>query len=202
MKSVGEAMVRNNFQEALQKACQSLEIKRNGLGADGRELKDQNKLLDSLKNASWNRLFHIYDSLKLGLPFKTIQDITKIDKWFLNQINELVFMEKEIQKFSIDDIPKSDLKLMKEKGYVTDKSFILGCLESEVFSKKHELGIKEIISWLTHVPLSLRLLLMIIQHLVMKMNQFLRQRESFVIGSGPNRIGQGIEFDYYVFTGF
>ena len=100
MKSVGEAMgIGNNFQEALQKACQSLEIKRNGLGADGRELKDQNKLLDSLKNASWNRLFHIYDSLKLGLPFKTIQDITKIDKWFLNQINELVLMEKEIQKF-------------------------------------------------------------------------------------------------------
>ena len=99
MKSVGEAMgIGNNFQEALQKACQSLEIKRNGLGADGRELKDQNKLLESLKNPSWNRLFHIYDSLKMGLPFNTIQQITKIDKWFLNQIKELVDEESNINK--------------------------------------------------------------------------------------------------------
>ena len=65
-----------------------MEIKRNGLGADGREIIDQNILLNSLKYPSWNRLFHIYDSFKLGLPFNTIQEITKIDKWFLYQIQE------------------------------------------------------------------------------------------------------------------
>ena len=200
MKSVGEAMgIGNNFQEALQKACQSLEIKRNGLGADGRELKDQNKLLDSLKNASWNRLFHIYDSLKLGLPFKTIQDITKIDKWFLNQINELVLMEKEIQKFSIDDIPKSDLKLMKEKGYADRQiAHILGCLESEVFSKRHELGIKRNYKLVDTCAAEFEAATPYYYSTFGDENESVSsdREKVLVIGSGPNRIGQGIEFDY------
>ena len=200
MKSVGEAMgIGNNFQEALQKACQSLEIKRNGLGADGRELKDQNKLLDSLKNASWNRLFHIYDSLKLGLPFKTIQDITKIDKWFLNQINELVLMEKEIQKFSIDDIPKSDLKLMKEKGYADRQiAHILGCLESEVFSKRHELGIKRNYKLVDTCAAEFEAATPYYYSTFGDENESVssNREKVLVIGSGPNRIGQGIEFDY------
>ena len=97
MKSVGEVMaIGRTFQEALQKACQSLEIGRNGLGADGKELTDQNKILESLEHASWDRLFHIYDAIKLGIPFKTIQSKTKIDAWFLRQIEEMVFLEKEI----------------------------------------------------------------------------------------------------------
>src|SRR6187399_2260898 len=73
MKSVGEVMgIGRNFQEALQKACQSLEIRRNGLGADGKELKNQTELLYSLEHPSWNRVFHIYDSIRLGIPLKTI----------------------------------------------------------------------------------------------------------------------------------
>ncbi|RPH01762.1 MAG: carbamoyl-phosphate synthase large subunit [Amoebophilaceae bacterium TMED152] len=200
MKSVGEAMgIGNNFQEALQKACQSLEIKRNGLGADGRELKDQNKLLDSLKNASWNRLFHIYDSLKLGLPFKTIQDITKIDKWFLNQINELVLMEKEIEKFSIDNIPKSYLKLMKEKGYADRQiAHILGCLESEVFSKRHELRIKRNYKLVDTCAAEFEAATPYYYSTFGDENESVSsdRKKVLVIGSGPNRIGQGIEFDY------
>ncbi len=98
MKSVGEVMgIGRNFQEALQKACQSLEIKRNGLGADGSELKDQQAILKSLGNPSWNRLFHIYDAFKLGIPFKTIEQLTKIDKWFLHQINELFTSKKKLK---------------------------------------------------------------------------------------------------------
>jgi carbamoyl-phosphate synthase large subunit len=78
MKSVGEVMgIGRTFQEALQKACQSLEIKRNGLGADGKELRDQQQILHSLGNASWNRLFHVYDAFKMGIALKTIQSITK-----------------------------------------------------------------------------------------------------------------------------
>ncbi len=200
MKSVGEAMgIGNNFQEALQKACQSLEIKRNGLGADGRELKDQNKLLESLKNASWNRLFHIYDSLKLGLPFKTIQDITKIDKWFLNQINELVLMEKEIEKFSIDNIPKSYLKLMKEKGYADRQiAHILGCLESEVFSKRHELRIKRNYKLVDTCAAEFEAATPYYYSTFGDENESVSsdRKKVLVIGSGPNRIGQGIEFDY------
>ncbi|RMG80375.1 MAG: carbamoyl-phosphate synthase large subunit, partial [Bacteroidetes bacterium] len=107
MKSVGEVMaIGRSFQEALQKACQSLEIKRNGLGADGREWRDQDRIIESLKHPSWNRLFHIYDAIKLGIPIKKIHDLTGIDKWFLYQIEELIALEKEIEKHTIDTIPK------------------------------------------------------------------------------------------------
>src|SRR6056300_828099 len=102
MKAVGEVMgIGRSFQEALQKACQSLEIKRNGLGADGKELKDQDKILHSLKNPSWNRLFHLYDAIKLGIPQSTIYKATLIDPWFLRQIEEMVSLEREIEKFSL-----------------------------------------------------------------------------------------------------
>jgi carbamoyl-phosphate synthase large subunit len=101
MKSVGEAMgIGRSFQEALQKACQSLEIKRNGLGADGKELTNQDQILESLKHPSWNRLFHIYDAFKMGIPFSTIRKLTRIDPWFLNQIEELLELEKEIVNYS------------------------------------------------------------------------------------------------------
>ncbi|MEQ9009107.1 MAG: carbamoyl-phosphate synthase large subunit, partial [Ekhidna sp.] len=146
MKSVGEAMgIGRNFQEALQKACQSLEIKRNGLGADGRELKDQEAILYSLENPSWNRLFHIYDAFKLGIPFKTIHKLTKIDPWFLNQIEELITLEKEIGKYDVNSIPKDLLMEAKQKGYADRQvAHLLGCLESEIYKKRNDLGIKRV----------------------------------------------------------
>jgi len=200
MKSVGEAMgIGNNFQEALQKACQSLEIKRNGLGADGRELKDQNKLLDSLKNPSWNRLFHIYDALKLGLPFNTIHQLTKIDKWFLNQIYELVLLEREAQKFDLDSLPKNVLKLMKEKGYADRQiAHLLGCLESEIFNKRTDLGIKRKYKLVDTCAAEFEAATPYYYSTFGDENESVSsdREKVVVIGSGPNRIGQGIEFDY------
>ena len=200
MKSVGEAMgIGNNFQEALQKACQSLEIKRNGLGADGRELKDQNKLLDSLKNPSWNRLFHIYDALKLGLPFNTIHQLTKIDKWFLNQIYELVLLEREAQKFDLDSLPKNVLKLMKEKGYADRQiAHLLGCLESEIFNKRMDLGIKRKYKLVDTCAAEFEAATPYYYSTFGDENESVSsdREKVIVIGSGPNRIGQGIEFDY------
>ena len=200
MKSVGEAMgIGNNFQEALQKACQSLEIKRNGLGADGRELKDQNKLLNSLKNPSWNRLFHIYDSLKLGLPLNTIQSITKIDKWFLSQIEELVLLEKDILKFDINSIPKDNLRVLKEKGYADRQiAHILGCLESEVFNKRQDLDIKRNYKMVDTCAAEFEAQTPYYYSTFGNENESIPsdKEKIIVIGSGPNRIGQGIEFDY------
>ena len=200
MKSVGEAMgIGNNFQEALQKACQSLEIKRNGLGADGRELKDQNKLLESLKNPSWNRLFHIYDALKLGLPFNTVQDLTKIDKWFLNQINELVLLEREAQNYELDTLPKNILKLMKEKGYADRQiAHLLGCLESEIFNKRIELNIKRNYKLVDTCAAEFEAATPYYYSTFGDENESVSsdREKVIVIGSGPNRIGQGIEFDY------
>jgi carbamoyl-phosphate synthase large subunit len=131
MKSVGEVMaIGRSFQEALQKACQSLEIKRNGLGADGRELKDRDSIMSSLNHPSWSRLFHIYDAFKLGIPFHKIHESTKIDPWFLRQIEALLMLEKDIEKETIETISRSLLMEAKRKGYADRQvAHLLTCLE-------------------------------------------------------------------------
>ncbi|MDB0058270.1 carbamoyl-phosphate synthase large subunit, partial [Salibacteraceae bacterium] len=136
MKSVGEVMgIGRSFQEALQKACQSLEIGRNGLGADGKGITNQDEILHSLKHPSWNRLFHIYDAIKIGIPFKTIHDRTKIDFWFLKQIEELIMLENEIEKYTINALPDALLYEAKQKGYADRQiAHLVKCLESEVFT--------------------------------------------------------------------
>ncbi|MFM9056890.1 MAG: carbamoyl-phosphate synthase large subunit, partial [Bacteroidota bacterium] len=146
MKSVGEAMgIGRSFQEALQKACQSLEIKRNGLGADGKEITNQDVLIDSLQRPSWNRLFHIYDAFKLGMPFSTIRKLTRIDPWFLNQIEELVELEKEIEKHNLDTLPRELLLEAKQKGYADRQvAHLLRCLESQVYAKRTEFAINRV----------------------------------------------------------
>ena len=200
MKSVGEVMgIGRNFQEALQKACQSLEIKRNGLGADGRELVDQHRILESLEHPSWNRLFHIYDALKLGIPFNTIQKLTRIDKWFLNQIEELITVEKELEKFSIDSIPPDLLRTAKEKGYADRQlGHLLDCLESEVFNKRHELGIKRVYKLVDTCAAEFEATTPYYYSTFDSENESISsdRKKVVVLGSGPNRIGQGIEFDY------
>ena len=200
MKSVGEAMgIGRNFQEALQKACQSLEIRRNGLGADGREVTDQQKILESLKNPTWNRLFHIYDAFKLGIPFKTVQNLTKIDKWFLYQIEELIFFEKELEKFSIDDIPVELIRKAKEKGYADRQlGHILGCLESEVYKRRNELGVNRIYKLVDTCAAEFEARTPYYYSSFGEENESVAsdRKKVVVLGSGPNRIGQGIEFDY------
>ncbi|HSY61546.1 MAG TPA: carbamoyl-phosphate synthase large subunit, partial [Cytophaga sp.] len=200
MKSVGETMgIGRNFQEALQKACQSLEIKRNGLGADGKELTNQAEILHSLENPSWNRLFHIYDAYKLGVQSKTIQKLTKIDPWFLNQIEELVTLEKEIQKQSIQTISKEMLKTAKQKGYADRQiAHLLRCMESEVFTKRHEFGIKRIYKIVDTCSAEFEAKTPYYYSTFEGENESVSsdKKKIIVLGSGPNRIGQGIEFDY------
>ena len=200
MKSVGEVMgIGRNFQEALQKACQSLEIKRNGLGADGRELKDQEAILYSLEHPSWNRLFHIYDAFKLGIPFKTIQKLTKIDSWFLSQIEELIALEKEIGKYAAESISRELLKEAKQKGYADRQiAHLLGCLESEIYKKRNEFGIKRVYKLVDTCAAEFEALSPYYYSTFADENESTvsNKKKIVVLGSGPNRIGQGIEFDY------
>jgi len=200
MKSVGEVMgIGRSFQEALQKACQSLEIGRNGLGADGKEVTDQNKLLYSLGNASWDRLFHIYDAMKLGIPFKTIQEKTKIDNWFLRQIEDLIKLEKVIEKYRIDNIPKDLLFEAKQKGYADRQvAHLLKCLESEVYTKREELGIKRVYKLVDTCAAEFEAQTPYYYSTFEFENESIvtPRKKIVVLGSGPNRIGQGIEFDY------
>ena len=206
MKSVGETMgIGRNFQEALQKACQSLEIKRNGMGADGKELKDQDAIMYSLANPSWNRLFHIYDAFKMGISFKTIQQLTKIDKWFLNQIEDLVRVEKEIEKYSVHNIPKILLEEAKHKGFADRQiAHTLRCLESEVYDKRNSLGIKRIYKCVdtcaaefeAKTPYYYSTFGQEGAEVLDNESAVSTKKKVVVLGSGPNRIGQGIEFDY------
>ncbi len=200
MKAVGEAMgIGKNFQEALQKACQSLEIKRNGLGADGKELTDQDKILYSLEHPSWNRLFHIYDAFKLGIPFKTIYNLTKIDPWFLHQIEELILLENEIEKHTIDTIPKKLLLEAKEKGYADRQlGHLMKCLESKVFDKRNELGIQRVYKMVDTCAAEFEAKTPYFYSTFAEENEShpSDKKKIVVLGSGPNRIGQGIEFDY------
>jgi carbamoyl-phosphate synthase large subunit len=201
MKSVGEVMgIGRNFQEALQKACQSLEIRRNGLGADGKELKDQAKLLHSLKNPSWNRLFHVYDAFKLGISFRTIQDLTKIDKWFLKQIEELVDLDETISKFHLDTIPQELMEKAKRKGYADRQiAHLIGCLESEVFDKRrNEMGIKRVFKLVDTCAAEFEAKTPYFYSTFGEENESISsdRKKVIVLGSGPNRVGQGIEFDY------
>lgn len=200
MKSVGEVMgIGRSFQEALQKACQSLEIRRNGLGADGKELRNQDEILKSLEFPSWNRLFHIYDAIKLGIPFKTIREKTKIDEWFLRQIEELVELEKEIEKFSINNLPKDLLFLAKQKGYADRQiAHLLRCLESEVFAKRQENNIRRVYKLVDTCAAEFPAITPYYYSTFEQENESVvsNKKKIVVLGSGPNRIGQGIEFDY------
>ncbi len=205
MKSVGEAMgIGRNFQEALQKACQSLEIRRNGLGADGRELRDQEKIKYSLAHPSWDRLFHIYDAFKIGLSFKSIQNLTKIDPWFLRQIEELIETEHEIEKYDLDDIPKEILLKAKQKGYADRQiAHLLGVKESKVYEKRKAMGIKRVYKCVDTCAAEFAAAT---PYYYSTFNTSLEnpdnesivsdKKKIVVLGSGPNRIGQGIEFDY------
>ncbi len=200
MKSVGEAMgIGRSFQEALQKACQSLEIRRNGLGADGRELREQEEILDSLERPRWNRLFHIYDAFKIGIPFNTIQKLTRIDSWFLRQIEELIQLEKEIEKYTIDSLPRELLMEAKKKGYADRQvAHLLRCLESQVFKKRGEMNVRRVWKLVDTCAAEFEAKTPYYYSTFDEENESIRsdKKKIVILGSGPNRIGQGIEFDY------
>jgi carbamoyl-phosphate synthase large subunit len=211
MKSVGEVMgIGRSFQEALHKATQSLEIKRNGLGADGKGYKDYDTIISKLKNASWDRVFVIYDAIQTGISLEKIHEITKIDMWFLKQYEELYQLEKEISNLKIDNIEYDILLEAKQKGFADRQiAFMLNCLESQVYKKRDELGIKRIYKLVdtcsAEFPAQTPYYYSTFEEKIKTIdNQEFSENESIVsdkkkiivLGSGPNRIGQGIEFDY------
>ena len=210
MKSVGEVMgIGRSFQEALHKATQSLEIKRNGLGADGKGYKDQDLILSKLKHASWDRVFVIYDAIQLGIPLRKIHEITKIDMWFLKQYEELHYLEREIEKYEIDNIDRELLLEAKQKGFADRQiAHMLGCLESEVYNKRVDMGINRVYKLVdtcaAEFPAQTPYYYSTFEQNMVDGGEPFAENESavsdkkkiVVLGSGPNRIGQGIEFDY------
>ena len=211
MKSVGEVMgIGRSFQEALHKATQSLEIKRNGLGADGKGYTEYDQVIEKLTHASWDRVFVIYDAIQMGIPLSRIHEITKIDMWFLKQYQELYQLEKEISKFNIDNLDKSLLLEAKQKGFADRQiAHMLDCLESEVNKKRADMGIERVYKLVDTCAAEFSASTPYYystfeEKMQLKDGESYSENESkvsdrkkiIVLGSGPNRIGQGIEFDY------
>lgn len=201
MKSVGEVMgIGRNFTEALQKACQSLENGKIGLGADGKNWTKTQDILDSLNHPSWDRIFKIKDAMELGVPIHTIQKLTQIDIWFLYQIQDLVKLEKEIKRFTINNIPKELLLLAKTKGFSDlQLAYLLGRIEEdEVYNHRKSLGIKRVYKMVDTCAAEFESKTNYFYSTFSTENESIvsDKKKIIVLGSGPNRIGQGIEFDY------
>ena len=159
MKSVGEVMgIGRSFIEALHKATQSLEIKRNGIGADGKGYTNYQQVIDKLTNASWDRVFVIYDAIKMGISLERVHEITKIDMWYLRQYESLINLENEISTYSLETITKDLILDAKQKGFADRQiAHMLGCLESEVYKKRKSMNINRVYKLLILVLLNLKL---------------------------------------------
>lgn len=211
MKSVGEVMgIGRSFQEALHKATQSLEIKRNGLGADGKGYTNYEQIIEKLTYPSWDRVFVIYDAIAMGIPLSRIHDITKIDMWFLKQYEELYALEKEISTYKIESLPKDLLLEAKQKGFADRQiAHMVGCWESEVYKKREELGVNRVYKLVDTCAAEFKAQtpyyystfeanIRSADGKIYTANDSIvsDKKKIVVLGSGPNRIGQGIEFDY------
>lgn len=211
MKSVGEVMgIGRSFQEALHKATQSLEIKRNGLGADGKGYKNYEQIIEKLTFASWDRVFVIYDAIAMGIPLSRIHEITKIDMWFLKQYEELFHLEREISNYKVDTLPRELLLEAKQKGYGDRQiAHMMGCLESQVYKLREEQNIKRVYKLVDTCAAEFKAVTPYFYSTfeaeiekadgtkyVHNESIVTNKKKVVVLGSGPNRIGQGIEFDY------
>ena len=201
MKSVGEVMgIGRSFIEALQKACQSLETNRLGLGADGRQSRNLEEIMHSLEHPSWDRLFHVKDAFSLGVPMESIRKITHIDKWFLVQIQELVTLEQELKNFTLETISKDFFITLKQRGYSDAQlAWLLGNVtEDEVYKRRRELGIKRVYKMVDTCAAEFPAQTPYYYSTFEDENESVvsDKKKIIVLGSGPNRIGQGIEFDY------
>ena len=203
MKSVGEVMaIGRSFNEALQKACQSLESKRMGLGADGVQNRDLQAIMYGLEHPSADRLFLIKDAFTLGVPIKSIQKATQIDMWFLQQIQNFVKLEQTLRKHHyIDTVRYEEMNQLKKNGYADVQiAHLLGneTTEEEVRAHRKKLNINRIYKLVDTCAAEFEAVTPYYYSTYDTENESISAdtKKIIVIGSGPNRIGQGIEFDY------
>ena len=205
MKSVGEVMaIGRTFEEALQKAIRSLEIGRYGLGCDG---KDREVTMDEIRNGlrypNANRVFYIRYALQKGMSVEEIYELTKIDPWFIDKIRNLVEFEKKLKQIAkrmkISEVPKDILKKAKELGY-SDRQLatIFKTTEREVRKVRKEKGVMAVYKMVDTCAAEFEAKTPYYYSTYEDENEALRsdRKKVMILGAGPNRIGQGIEFDY------
>ena len=201
MKSVGEVMsIGRNFLEALQKACQSQENGRAGLGADKKEWIRTEDILRRLEKASDDRIYRVKDALRLGIPSKSVQKITGIDPWFIAQIKKLVKYEEQLLRYNVaEDIPQDFLLELKQHGYSDAQiAWVLRIKEEEVTRYRKKCGIRRVYKVVDTCAAEFEAKTPYFYSTFEGENESIpsNKKKIIVLGSGPNRIGQGIEFDY------
>ena len=201
MKSVGEVMaIGRNFLEALQKACQSQENNRSGLGADMKEWIRTEDVLKGLETPSDDRIYRIKDALRLGVPVSTVCKLTRIDKWYINQIKRLVTMEDRLMRYNVpEDIPEEFFRELKEHGYSdAQMAWVMRIDESDITKQRYKLNIRRTFKLVDTCAAEFEAKTPYYYSTFDQENESVPSdnKKIIVLGSGPNRIGQGIEFDY------
>jgi len=203
MKSVGEVMsIGRSFTEAIQKACQSLENNAVGLGYYGKSMMHANEILEYLKTPKWDRIFRIKDALMMGISVKSICQATLIDRWFIYEIQKIVAVEKEIAKYKFDSLPIELIKKAKHHGFSDEQicKIMQDGTEDAVYEKRKAAGITRVYKMVDTCSAEFEAktpyFYSSFENNGTNESKVSDKKKIIVLGSGPNRIGQGIEFDY------
>ena len=203
MKSVGEVMsIGRSFTEALQKACQSLENNAVGLGYYGKSQMHAEELIEYIKIPKWDRIFRIKDALMLGVSVGTISKATGIDRWFINEIRKIVDHENEIAKYKLSTLPIEVLREAKDLGFSDQQISLImrDGSDEEVYTKRKAAGITRVYKMVdtcsAEFEASTPYFYSTFEPGNFNESKPSNRKKVIVLGSGPNRIGQGIEFDY------
>ncbi|MCW5592725.1 MAG: carbamoyl-phosphate synthase large subunit, partial [Burkholderiales bacterium] len=197
MKSVGEVMaIGRNFQESLQKALRGLEV-----GVDGFNLKsvDMEKIEDELAYPRAERLWYVADAFGVGMSLEDVHRCTRIDPWFLAQIKDLVDTELAIEKRSLADFTPEELRELKRKGFSDRRlAYLWKTSEQQVRARRHAFGIRPVYKRVDTcaAEFATKTAYMYSTYDEEDEAEPTDRRKIMVLGGGPNRIGQGIEFDY------
>ena len=203
MKSVGEVMaIGRSFTEAIQKACQSLENNAVGLGYYGKSLMHAEEIVEYLKTPKWDRIFRIKDALMMGISVKTIVQATLIDRWFIYEIQKIVNLEKEIAKYKLDSLPMDLIMEAKQMGFSDEQicKIMQNGREDELYEKRKAAGIRRVFKMVDTCSAEFEArtpyFYSTFENGGVNESKVSDKKKIVVLGSGPNRIGQGIEFDY------
>jgi len=203
MKSVGEVMsIGRSFTEAIQKACQSLENNAVGLGYYGKSMMHADEIVEYLKTPKWDRIFRIKDALMMGISVKTICQATRIDRWFIYEIQKIVDIEKEIAKYRFDTLPIDLIKKAKHHGFSDEQicRIMQDGNEDALYEKRKAAGIRRVYKMVDTCSAEFEAktpyFYSSFENNGTNESKVSDRKKIIVLGSGPNRIGQGIEFDY------
>jgi carbamoyl-phosphate synthase large subunit len=205
MKSVGEAMaVGRTFKEALQKAIRSLEIGRFGLGGDGKWEPPPEAVREKLAMPTAERIFYLRTALKTGISPAEITELTKIDRWFLENMKQVCDFEEELKRFRIDgrmlpEMPRELLRQAKEYGFSdVQLAFLLGSDEITIREWRHRNGVSPTFKLVDTCAAEFEAYTPYYYSTYESEDEVRpsSKKKVMILGGGPNRIGQGIEFDY------